>query len=314
MPDKFNYGGQAVIEGVMMRGEKWVAVGVRRPNGQVTINSNRLATVYTGWIRRIPMLRGSIVLIETMVLGIKALIHSANASLQEEDDSDGSKTEIPPLAIFGLLTLSLAFAVGLFFVSPLLLTHLVDPYIASSVVSNVVEGVLRLAIFIAYLKLIGLMPNIRRVFAYHGAEHKAINAYEDGAPLEPDTVRPYSTAHTRCGTGFVLAVLVIAILVFSLLGRPPLWLRLVSRVALLPVIAALGYEAIRLGARYHKNSLVRMLLAPGLALQSLTTRQPRDDQVEVAVATLKHVLEKDGRAVPPAPADYPSTTSASPSS
>lgn len=315
MPTGFYYGGQAVIEGVMMRGEKGLAVGVRHPNGEVVVSSNPLASIYTGWLRRTPFLRGVVVLIESMVLGMKTLVYSANVALQEEDTEEGEQGfELPTLAVIGMLTLSLAFAVALFFILPLLLTRLTDPHIASSLVSNLVEGGIRLVIFVAYLKVIGMMPSIRRVFSYHGAEHKTINAYEAGVPLEPKHVQHYSTAHTRCGTSFLLAVLVIAILVFSLLGRPPLWIRMLSRVALLPVIAALGYETLRLSARFHKNRVMAALTSPGLALQALTTRQPADDQVEVAVAALKRVLEMDGRMAAPAASDYPTVTSAAPSS
>lgn len=316
MPKSFYYGGQAVIEGVMMRGEKGLAVGVRHPNGEVVLSSDPLASIYTGRWRRTPFVRGIIVLIESMVLGIKTLVYSANVALQEEDGKPGEPGfELPTPAIIGLLTLSLSFAVALFFMAPLLLTRLIDPHISSSLVSNLVEGGIRLVVFVAYLKIIGMMPSIRRVFSYHGAEHKTINAYEAGVPLEASEVQRYSTAHTRCGTSFLLAVMIIAILVFSLLGRPPLWIRMLSRVALLPVIAAIGYEAIRLGARFHKNALVAALTAPGLALQALTTRQPADDQVEVAVAALKRVLEMDGKiAAAPAPADYPAVTSTAPNS
>jgi uncharacterized protein YqhQ len=183
--------------------------------------------------------------------------------------------------------------VGLFFIVPLFLTRGLDPHISSSLVSNVVEGSIRLAVFVIYLKVVGLMPDIKRVFAYHGAEHKVINAYEDGASMEVEAVRGYRTAHPRCGTGFLLVVLILAILVFALLGRPPLWLRLVSRVALLPVIAAVGYEAIRFGATHLKNRLVRAFVAPGLALQSMTTREPDDQQLEVALTALRGVMEAD---------------------
>ena len=282
----FYYGGQAVIEGVMMRGQRNMTIAVRRPDGELAVATKPLSGIYTGLLRRIPLVRGVIVLIETMSLGIRALLYSVKIALGEEE-------EIPAAVFAGLIAFSLLFAVGLFFIAPLFLTRGLDPHIGSSLVSNVVEGLIRLAIFIIYLKVIGLMPDIKRVFAYHGAEHKVINAYEDGASMEVETVRGYRTAHARCGTSFLLVVLILAILVFALFGRPPMWLRLLSRVALLPLIAALGYEAIRFWAAHLKNSIVRALVAPGLALQAMTTREPDDQQLEVALSALRGALEAD---------------------
>ena len=180
-----------------------------------------------------------------------------------------------------------------FFIAPLLATRYFDIYIASDFVSNLIEGFVRIGIFIAYLKLISLVPDIRRVFAYHGAEHKVVNAYEAGCPLEVETIKSYSTAHARCGTSFIFIVLIIAILVFALIGRPQLWLSILSRIILLPVIAALGYEATRFTARHSKNILTWVLLAPGLALQSMTTREPDDSQLEAAISALNEVIQAD---------------------
>ncbi len=284
---EFYYGGQALIEGVMMRGERSIAIAVRRPNGELSTTTKPLDSLYTGRMRKTPVIRGVIVLIETLVLGIKYLLYSANVSLEKEE------VKISTALALGVVTFAFVLAIGLFIVIPLLLTHWLDPYIASSVVSNLVDGVFRLVIFILYLWGIGLMPDIKRVFAYHGAEHKTINAYEDGAPMEVEAVRGYSTAHTRCGTGFILIILVIAIVLFAFLGRPELWLRILSRLALLPVIAALGYEFVRFGAAHSKSRIVRPLLIPGLMLQSLTTRQPDDGQIEVGISALKAVLEDD---------------------
>ena len=284
---EFYYGGQALIEGVMMRGERSIAIAVRRPNGELSTTTKPLDSLYTGRMRKTPVIRGVIVLIETLVLGIKYLLYSANVSLEKEE------VKISTALALGVVTFAFVLAIGLFIVIPLLLTHWLDPYIASSVVSNLVDGVFRLVIFILYLWGIGLMPDIKRVFAYHGAEHKTINAYEDGAPMEVEAVRGYSTAHTRCGTGFILIVFVFAILLFAFLGRPELWLRLLSRLALLPVIAALGYEFVRFGAAHSKNRIVHAILTPGLMLQSLTTRQPDDSQIEVGISALKAVLEDD---------------------
>ncbi len=290
MPEDFHYGGQAVIEGVMMRGQRHLAMAVRCPNGEVVLTTRDLPSVYTGRIRKIPFIRGVIVLVEALVLGIQVLIESANAALGE----DNGKISGPLL--WGTLIASLGFTVGLFFLAPMFLTRfIIDPHIGdSSILSNLVEGVIRIGIFVIYLALINLMPDIRDIFAYHGAEHKAVNAYEDKAPLEPGAVRKYSTAHVRCGTSFLFAVLIIAIIVFSLLGDLDLWLRIVSRIVLIPVIASLGYEFTRLSARFADNWLMRIFFSPGLLLQRLTTREPSDDKVEVAISALKGVIEADG--------------------
>ncbi len=285
MAKKFHYGGQAVIEGVMMRGQKTVVTAVRRSNGELTMDVQPLATIYTGRMRKIPFLRGIIVLIEAMVLGIKSLLYSANVSLEEE------KEKISGWLVWVLLTVSLGLSVALFFMVPLFLTRLIN--INSSLVFNLVDGFIRLTIFIVYLKLLTLAPDIRRVFAYHGAEHKVINAYEDGAPLEVEAAQKYNKAHVRCGTSFLFAVLIISILVFALVGLPSLWLIVLSRIILIPVIAALSYEVILFGAKHKRNGLVRIILAPGLLLQTLTTREPNDSQLEVALSALKKVTEID---------------------
>ena len=287
MTKRFYYGGQAVIEGVMMRGRKAVVTAVRRSGGGLAMDTQPLAGIYTGRMRRAPLIRGIIVLIEALVLGIKTLLYSANVSLEEEEG------EISGGLVWALVAVSLAFAVALFFMAPLFLTKLLDPYIGSSLVFHLIEGFIRLAIFIAYLRLMSLVPDIRRVFAYHGAEHKAVNAYEDGVPLEVEAVRKYNTAHIRCGTSFLFAVLIIAIIVFAIVGLPSLWLMVLSRILLIPVIAALGYEFIYFGNKHLDNGIVRAMLAPGLWLQSLTTREPDDTQLEVAVSALRKVVELD---------------------
>ncbi len=287
MAERTYYGGQAVIEGVMMRGQKTMVTVVRRSSGDLVMNTWPLSAFYTGRIRKTPLLRGIVVLIEAMALGIKALLYSANVSLEEEEE------KISGGYLWLTLAGSLAFAVGLFFLAPLFLTRLLASYISSSLVFNLIEGGFRLAIFVAYLGLMGLLPDLRRVFAYHGAEHKAVNAYEDGIPLDVESVKKYDTTHVRCGTSFLFIVLMIAIVVFALVGLPSLWLMVLSRVILLPVIAALGYEVTYFAGRHAGNSLVRALLAPGLWLQSLTTREPDDSQLEVAVTALREVVEID---------------------
>jgi uncharacterized protein YqhQ len=287
MSERFYYGGQAVIEGVMMRGRKAMVTAVRRPGGGVALDTQPLGGVYSGWVRRAPLLRGVIVLLEVLVLGIKSLFYSANVSLEEEG------TQISGWLVWLLVAVSLGSGVLLFFMAPLFLTKLLDPYITSAVVFSLIEGVIRVAIFIAYLKLITLLPDIKRVFAYHGAEHKAVHAYEAGVPLEVAAVRKYDTAHVRCGTSFLFAVLIIAIIVFALVGLPSLWLMVLSRILLAPVIAALSYEVIYFGNRHTDNAVVRAVLAPGLWLQSLTTREPDDAQLEVALSALRRVVELD---------------------
>ncbi len=286
MAKPFYHGGQAVIEGVMMRGKRNLAISVRRPDGKLEVIKQPLANIYKGRLREIPLVRGVIVLIETLVLGVQALLHSAQIASAEEEN-------IPTAALWGIVAASMAFAVALFFITPLLATRYFDIYIASDLISNLIEGLVRIGIFIAYLKLIGLFPDVKRVFAYHGAEHKVVNAYEAGCPLELEAIKSYSTAHARCGTSFIFAVLIIAILVFALLGRPSLWLTILSRIILLPVIAALGYEVTRFLARYSKSILSRILLAPGLMLQTMTTREPDDSQLEAAISALNEVIEAD---------------------
>ncbi|MBI2830151.1 MAG: DUF1385 domain-containing protein [Chloroflexi bacterium] len=287
MSKPFHYGGQAVIEGVMMRGANAAVTAVRRPNGELAINAETLPTLYRGWPRRTPFLRGVIVLIESLALGVKSILFSANAALGEEEE------ELSGLTIALMLTLSLGLAVALFFVTPLVLTRLLLPLVKSTLTFNLVEGIIRLAIFVVYLKVMSLMPDIRRVFAYHGAEHKTVNAFEAGAPMEVAAIRKYNKAHVRCGTSFLLVVLVIAIFVFAFVGLPSIAVLVVSRIVLVPVIAALGYEFVHFGADHATNRVVKALMAPGLMLQSLTTREPDDSQIEVAVAALNKAIEAD---------------------
>jgi uncharacterized protein YqhQ len=274
------------MEGVMMRGQRTMVVAVRRPDGEIVTNPRPLPSIYTGWIRKTPLLRGIIVLIESVVLGIQTLMYSANIAMEEEN---GAKEEVSGGFIWIVAAIGIVLGVAIFFLAPLFLTRLFN--IQSPILFNLVDGVIRLVIFIIYLKLVGLMPSIRRVFSYHGAEHMTVNAYENDVPLELDYVRKYSTAHVRCGTSFLFIVLIIAILVFALIGKPALWILILTRIVLLPVIAAFGYEVTYFSGRHTHNILVKTLLAPGLWLQSLTTRKPDDSMLEVAIAALKKVLE-----------------------
>ena len=282
----------------MIRGRNSTAIAVRRMDGGIEVGSRPLATLYKGRWREVPLVRGVIVLIETVVLGTGALMYSAQVSTETEQE------KITPGMIWGSVILGVVLAVALFFILPLLAARMLDPFITSAFLSNVIEGVIRIVFFIIYLAVIGRMKDIREIFAYHGAEHMSVNAYEAGAALEVGPVRNYSTAHTRCGTSFLLVVLVLSILVFALLGRPNIWISIASRILMLPVIAAVSYELIKFEAAYSSNRFIHWLLMPGLWLQTLTTHQPSDNQLEVAIAAMKKALESDGviAAETPAPA------------
>ena len=284
---KFNYGGQAVIEGVMMRGRKAMVTAVRRPSGDININAETLSSIYTGRLRKVPLVRGIIVLIETLALGIKTLLYSANIALEEEEE------KISGRSLWGLVAVTMVLAIGIFFVVPLFITRAFNSYLPSSIAFNLVDGVIRLAFFLAYLKIITFVPDIKRVFAYHGAEHMTVNAYENGMPLEVEAIKKYGTAHVRCGTSFLFVVMIIAIVVFALIGKPSLPVMITSRVILIPVIAAIGYEVTQFSSRHTGNSIVRAFMAPGMWLQSMTTRQPDDSQLEVAIEALKGAVEAD---------------------
>lgn len=303
MAKRYFYGGQAVLEGVMMRGQRQMAVAVRQPDGRIALYSEPLDSwLYRSPIRNWPLVRGVFVLWDALLLGMRALVLSANVAFVGESDAAGAPNQPPaePSGIGGpvlwlTVGVSLAFGVGLFFVLPLLVIAFLDRWIVSALVSNLVEGLIRLALLLGYLALIGRLPDIRRVFGYHGAEHKTINAYETGAPLDVASVQRQSTLHTRCGTGFLLLVVLFSIVVFAFLGRPPLPLRILSRIVLVPAIAAGAYEFIRFGAAHYGNRLVRLLLTPSLALQKLTTREPDDAMVEVSIVAFKRVLVADER-------------------
>lgn len=290
----FYYGGQAVVEGVMMRGRAQATVAVRRRAGDVVIRTELLpAALYQRRVARLPFLRGLVMLWEMLVLGMRMMLYSAN--VQAEADLG---QEIPKALVAGMLAISLTFAVGVFFVLPLLLARAGGHIQSGSLASNAVEGIVRLALFVGYLLMIGRLGRMRRIFQYHGAEHKTINAYEHGSQLTPSAVQHFSTTHVRCGTAFLLWVVVISMFVFAVIGRPPLLVGILERIVLVPFIAAISYEVLRLGARFYHLAPVRVVLRPGLWLQRLTTREPTDDQVEVAIAALEPVLRADGHAVP----------------
>lgn len=290
------YGGQAVLEGVMIRGQRYMSVAVRRPNGAIALQERPLATLYTGAVRKIPLLRGVIVLVETLSLGMRALSYSANVNMEDPEADPNSEVESEELgkgAIASMLLLSFGFAIALFFLLPLFASRPLEGMFGNDIVSNIAEGAIRLAVFVAYIWIIGRMPDIRRVFMYHGAEHMTVHAQERGDPLVIEAIRKYSPAHPRCGTAFLLTVMVVAIVVFVIVPREPLWWLILSRIIFIPVIAALAYEVIRWSGRYEDNPMVRLITAPNLLLQKLTTRQPDDDQIEVAVAAMNAALYAD---------------------
>jgi len=284
-----HYGGQAVIEGVMMRGARGMAVAVRQPDGRIRVKSESLGGVYVGRLRSVPILRGVIVLWETLALGMRALAFTSEvaAGMTEEEEQEPS-----PTYIWVVMALTLVFAAAVFFVTPLLLTGWLNSHLKGSLVV-LIEGVIRLAMLLAYIWGIGFIPDIKRVYAYHGAEHRTINAWEAGAPLEVASVRRFSNEHARCGTAFLLTVAIVSLIVFVLLGTPGWWWRIASRVVLIPVIAAVSYEIIRASADLRRYRVVRWLSRPSLALQMLTTRDPDDAQIEVAILALEVVLAED---------------------
>ncbi len=296
---QFYYGGQAVIEGVMMRGRRRLAVAVRNPQGAIVVHEEPLPPrIYQGLITRMPFVRGLVLLWDALVLGTRALMWSADVAAAET--APAGETPPSPFAgplAWGMMAFSLALGIGLFFLVPTAVANRLEVWLGlSKTFSALLEGLLRLALFIAYLVAIGRLPDIRRVFAYHGAEHKTINAYEAGAALTPESVARFSTLHTRCGTSFLLFVLVISILLFVPLQFDSWYLRLVSRLLLIPVVAGIAYEFLRFSTRYRKNPLIRFLITPGLALQKLTTREPDLAMLEVAIAALRPVLAADGLA------------------
>jgi uncharacterized protein YqhQ len=289
-----NIGGQAVLEGVMMRTPSSWSVSVRRPDGEVATVSNRVTSpaARRRWLR-LPVIRGIVALGESLAIGFRALAISANYAAAEPGKEGEENAELTKGQLLFAFVLAIGFTVVVFKVSPAILTDLLP--IDNTGVFVVVEGVIRVSLLIGYLAVISLIPDLRRVFQYHAAEHKAINAYEAGAELTPERVQTFSKIHLRCGTAFLLWVMVIAIFVFALVGRPDWPVLIASRILLLPVIAGLAYELIRFGSRHPDNRIVRTMLAPGLWLQSLTTREPTLDQVEVSINALQDALAAEQR-------------------
>jgi uncharacterized protein YqhQ len=290
-------GGQAVLEGVMMRSPSSWAVAVRKQNGEIAQVVRDIASpMARNRLFRLPVIRGVIALGESLAIGFRALAISANYAAQEEDDEDEVTTEITRGQIIFSFTIAIGFALMLFKVGPALITNWLP--IDTTGVFVVVEGLVRVTIFILYLALVSLLPDLKRVFQYHAAEHKAINALEAGEELTPENVQRFSLIHPRCGTAFLLWVMVIGIFVFAFVGQPAWYWLIVSRILLLPVIAGIAYELIRFAGRHSDNRALMTLLAPGLWLQRLTTRQPTLDQIEVSISALQEVLRAEGRLSP----------------
>jgi uncharacterized protein YqhQ len=285
-------GGQAVLEGVMMRSPSNWAVAVRKPDGDIAEVAQSIdSPMARRRVFRLPVIRGVIALGESLAIGFRALAISANYAAQSEDEDGDVKTELSRAQIIFAFAIAIGFAVMLFKVTPALITNWLP--IETTGVFVIVEGFIRVTIFIAYLAVISLLPDLRRVFQYHAAEHKAINAFEAGAPLTPERVQRYSQIHVRCGTAFLLWVMVIAIFVFAFFGRPAWYWLVITRIALLPVIAGLAYELIRFAGKNTDQRWLVLLLAPGLWLQRLTTREPTLDQVEVSIRALREVLNRE---------------------
>jgi uncharacterized protein YqhQ len=289
-PQPALYGGQAVIEGVMIRGRRTVALACRKPNGEIYRYREPLRSpLVRSRVARFPFVRGVVVLWESLSYGIRMLMKSADVQLEHEEQlGKGGNTLIMGVALVGALLL--------FIGVPYLATSLARAAIENSVVLNVTEGLIRLALLIGYLFAISFLPDVRRVFAYHGAEHMTIHAFEHGDPLTPARIEPYPTAHPRCGTAFLLLVVVISIVIFAFLPRVNLFVDLMVRLALVIPVASISYEALRLGAAHERSPVMRLLVAPGLLLQRVTTRRPDARMIEVAVASLEEAIAGDREA------------------
>ena len=292
---RFAYGGQALIEGVMMRGRDAIAVALRHPDGRIVFATERLDTgFHARRSSRWPFIRGLVVLYETLVVGTRWLIRSA--SLQAVDEEGGA--EIGKGAVAVMLGITAVLAIGLFFLLPLAVATVAAGSVQNGLVQQIVEGLVRVVVFILYLVVISRTPDVSRVFQYHGAEHMSIHALEHGDALVPANVRKYPTAHPRCGTEFLVVVIALSIIAFGLVGRQTPVVMVGSRIVLIPIIAAVGYELLRLGARHRSNPIVRAIMWPGILVQMITTKQPTDDMIEVAIVSLEEALRADGESIP----------------
>lgn len=287
MSERHNYGGQAVLEGVMMRGRKGMAVAVRKPDGQISMYKKIIGQDSKPAFLKMPVIRGVVNFVDTLVIGMDALMFSANEATGQDEKLSGWEVALTLLVSLGLF-------IGLFIVVPNLIVGLVSRIVGGVILLNLIEGMLRLMIFALYLYGISYMKDIRRLFAYHGAEHKVIAAYEADEPLDKEHVKPHTTLHKRCGTNFLLIVMFVSIITYSLLGKQVMIERIMTRIVLLPLVAGLAYELFKLAARKENNPFLRAISYPGLQLQKLTTKEPDDGMIEVALAAFKGALEMDG--------------------
>ena len=299
------YGGQAVIEGVMIRGVRHYSLAVRRPDGDIFCTTEPVSSKFSGNVRRVPFLRGVLILAETLWLGMKSLQRSAVIAAEEtgEGESGGSDT-VSNLTMGVTMLIAVALGIGIFLVLPLLAVRLIEPFIGSLLVSNLIEGVIRLVILVGYVAGISLMRDIRRVYAYHGAEHMAVHTYEAGQALTVENVRQHPTPHPRCGTAFLITVAIVSVAAFAILDAvlySGLGWRILSRIVPIPVVAAVSYEIIRFAGAHRTAWFGRILSAPGLWLQQITTRQPDADQIEVAIAAMEAAVAADADTVPAQP-------------
>ncbi|HRR91758.1 MAG TPA: DUF1385 domain-containing protein [bacterium] len=280
-------GGQAVIEGIMMRGPNSFSVAVRTQNNEVKVHKSSTNSILNSKINKIPILRGFISLIDSLVLGIKALNISA-------EEYGGEEVKLSNLDIFIAMAMGIGLGILLFIVFPAFIARIIQNSISSALVVNILEGLVRIGVFLVYIYSFSFIRDIRRVFEYHGAEHKVIFTYEKGEPLTVENAEKNSRLHPRCGTNFLLIVMVVSILVFSLLGKQTLLWRIISRIILIPVVAGISYELIRLASKYSNSKIAKIITAPGLALQYLTTREQSQDQIEVAIEAVKSILALEG--------------------
>jgi uncharacterized protein YqhQ len=303
---RYSYGGQALIEGVLMRGRDAIAVALRHPDGRIVYATEHLDSGFHGtrW-SKVPFVRGLVVLYETLFVGTRWLVRSASVQAAGTGEDGEEGVELGKGSIALMLGLTLVFGVGVFFLLPLFIASATTANIQNGVVQHLVEGLIRVAIFIGYLLLIARASEVQRVFQYHGAEHMTIHALEAGDPLVVHEVRKYPTAHPRCGTEFLVVVIALSIIAFSLVGRQEPIVMILSRVLLIPVIAAVGYEILKWGARHRGNALVRAIMYPGILVQKITTRQPTDDMIEVAIVSMEQALEADGEPLPTGSAALP---------
>jgi uncharacterized protein YqhQ len=289
---RFSYGGQALIEGVLMRGRDAVAVAFRHPDGHIVWASEPLNSGPHAWrLARAPLVRGLVVLYETLVVGTRWLIRSANIQAAQDDVEIGRGTVAVMLGITAVA------GIGVFFLIPLFVAQAVTSN-TGSLTQHLIEGLVKVGLLLGYLAVIARAPDIRRVFMYHGAEHMTIHALEAGDPLTTDHVRRYPTAHPRCGTEFLVVLIALSIIAFALIGRQDIVVGSITRVLLIPVLAAVGYEVLRWGAKHRANPIVKAIMAPGILVQMITTKRPTDDQIEVAIVSMEQALEADGEPVP----------------